>query len=410
MDRFEMVAQTSPVRRFRFAWSLSVIILALIVGALPTTSAGQPASPDVRVTALLATATNAPLRVLGSDGMEHLEYDLVITNVFAAPVTLTAIEVTAPDRRVLLRLDGDALLAVTQPMFLGAPTRELAVSGAVAVVMDVVVPPGGAPARLGHRITYEFPPNAPSRMVIGSLITDGPNLAVDPRAALVLAPPLRGDGWFNGSGCCGMSQHRMVRLAADGTRYLKPETFAIDWVRLRNGRLFEGDGSRVEQWYGFGAELLAVADATVVRVRDAMPEEVPNQPVVAVQSAADYAGNSVALEIQPGVFAVYAHMQPGSVRVNVGDRVRAGQVLGLLGNTGNSTGPHLHFGIQDGPDAIASNSLPFVFDRYTLQGTVTESDLEAALMSPDSAAAPLGGPSGTQIMTYPLYLTVIGFP
>ena len=69
--------------------------------------------------------------------------------------------------------------------------------------------------------------------------------------------------------------NRIARLAADGSRYLKPETFAIDWVRLRDGRLFEGDGSRVEQWYGYGAELLAVADGTVVYVRDGMPEETP---------------------------------------------------------------------------------------------------------------------------------------
>ena len=121
----------------------------------------------MRVTALLATATNAPLRVLGSDGMEHLEYDFVLTNVFTAPVSLTAIEVTAPDGRVLLRLDGDALAAVTQPVFAGPPTREVPVAGAVAVVLDVVVPPGEAPARLGHRIAYDLPPDPPARAVIG---------------------------------------------------------------------------------------------------------------------------------------------------------------------------------------------------------------------------------------------------
>jgi hypothetical protein len=217
---------------------LPAVLFALLAGALPARSAGQPTQPAVRVTALLATATNAPLRVLGSDGMEHLEYDLILTNVFAAPVTLEAIEVTAPDGRLLLRLDGSALVAVTQPMFGGAPTREVPVSGAVAVVMDVVVPPGEAPARIGHRIAYALPPDAPARSVIGSLITDGPELAVDARAALVLAPPLRGDGWLNGSGCCSISQHRIVRLAVDGSRYIKPETFAIDWVRLREGRLF----------------------------------------------------------------------------------------------------------------------------------------------------------------------------
>jgi hypothetical protein len=389
---------------------LPVILLSLVAGALPAASAGQPAPTDVRVTALVASATNGPVRVLGSDGMEHLEYDLIITNVFTVPITLTALEVTVPDGRVLLRLEGDALRAVTQPVFSGPPTQEVVVSGAVAVVMDVVMPPGAAPTRLGHRIAYELPPDAPARAVIGSLITDGPELTVDTRAALVLAPPLRGDGWLNGSGCCAITAHRTARLVVDGSRYIKPETFAIDWVRLRDERLFEGDGARVEQWYAFGAELLAVADGTVVHVRDGMPEETPNQPPVAVHATADYAGNSVVLEIRPGVFAAYAHLQPGSVRVNVGDRVTAGQVLGLLGNTGNSSAPHLHFGLQDGPDILTSNSLPFVFDRYTLHGTISEEDLDAASTGPDPSPVSLGGPAGTQVASHPLYLTLIGFP
>ncbi len=376
----------------------------------PATPSKQSAEPDARVTALLASATNKPLRVLGSDGQAHLEYDLILSNVFAAPVTLKSIDVTTPDGEVLLHLDGDALLSVTQPVFGGAPTSEIPVSGAVAVVMDVPVPPDTAPAQISHYITYELPPNAPARTVLGSLDIHGPALDVDERAALVLAPPFRGDGWLNGSGCCGTSQHRNVRLALDGSRYIKPETFAIDWVQLQNGRLFEGDGSRVEQYYGFGAELLAVADGTVVYVRDGMPEETPNQPPVAVKATADYAGNSVVLEIQPGVFAAYAHLQPGSLRVQVGDRVTAGQVLGLLGNTGNSSAPHLHFGLQDGPDLLTSNSLPFVFDRYTLQGMLTPEDLDAVATPPDPSPVSPAGPNGPQTATHPLYLTVISFP
>jgi Peptidase family M23 len=389
-------------------WSTVLAALGLTLMALGSGRAAHAGS----VTALLASATNAPLRVLGSDGMEHLEYDLILTNVFAAPVTLVSIEVTAPNGRVLLRLDGDALRAVTQPMsmFGGAPTREVPVSGAVAAVMDVRVAPGGAPARIGHRIAYELPPDAPGRAVIGSLITDGPELAVDARAALVLAPPLRGDGWLNGNGCCAPTPHRVPRLAVDGSRYIKPQTFAIDWVRLREGRLFEGDGSRVEQWFAFGAEILAVADGTVVHVRDGMPEQTPGQPPIGVQTTIDYQGNTVVLEILPGVFAAYAHLQPGSVRVKVGDRVTTGQVLGLLGNTGNSTVPHLHFGLQDGPVILASNSLPFVFDRYTLQGMISEKDFDAASTGPNPSPVSLGGPAGSEVATHPLYLTVIGFP
>ena len=81
----------------------------------------------------------------------------------------------------------------------------------------------------------------------------------------------------------------------------------------------------------------------------------------------------------PAVWVTYAHLQPGSIPVALGDRVTTGQLLGRLGNTGNSTGPHLHFQLADGPDVLTSNSLPFVFDRYTLAGAIDPVAAEAAM-------------------------------
>ena len=63
-------------------------------------------------------------------------------------------------------------------------------------------------------------------------------------------------------------------------------------------------------------------------------------------------------------------MRTGSVRVKIGQRLRTGQVIGLLGNSGNTTGPHLHFGIQDGPNILTSNSLPFEIGSFTFEGNV----------------------------------------
>ena len=74
------------------------------------------------------------------------------------------------------------------------------------------------------------------------------------------------------------------------------------------------------------------------------------------------------LDIGGGTYALYAHFQPGSVRVKEGDRVRRGDVLGLVGSSGNSLAPHLHFHVMDGPLPVASNGLPYVVDSFTVTG------------------------------------------
>ena len=112
----------------------------------------------------------------------------------------------------------------------------------------------------------------------------------------------------------------------------------------------------------------------------------------------------------PGVFATYAHLQPGSLPVREGDRVATGQLLGRVGNTGNSFAPHLHFQLSDGPDLTTATSLPFVLDRYDLAGAVALEALAAALTDPGAAPAlDAAGPAGPQAGTYPLLLAVADF-
>jgi murein DD-endopeptidase MepM/ murein hydrolase activator NlpD len=102
-------------------------------------------------------------------------------------------------------------------------------------------------------------------------------------------------------------------------------------------------------------------------VVDNHPDIPPNSHNPRLVQPGDYGGNQVLLKIGPGRYACYAHMQPGSVRVRRGQHVRVGQRIGLVGNSGNTTAPHLHFGIQRRPDCL-SESEPFEIDRFTLQG------------------------------------------
>ena len=76
------------------------------------------------------------------------------------------------------------------------------------------------------------------------------------------------------------------------------------------------------------------------------------------------AGNHVIVDLGGGHFALWAHLRPGSLRVKVGDHVKRGQVLGLVGNSGNSSEPHLHFQVMDGPSSLGSEGVPYAFDAF----------------------------------------------
>jgi hypothetical protein len=401
-------------------------VALLIGGSRPGTAASQQPPSEDYLTPLVVSATNSPIGVLGSDGQQHLEYDLVLTNVFTAPVTLDSLDVTTLDGSVLLHLTGDALAANTQPFTITvdqspAPISQIPAGGTVATVIDLVVPPEAVPSDISHVLTYELPPDTPLLSLLSGRTTFGPVLTVDPRTALAIASPVQGSGWLNANGCCDASlNHRYIREALNGYRYIKPETFAIDWLQLKNGQLYMGDGMQNEQYFDFGADIVSVAPGTVVSVRDGMPEQTPNQAPVGVNAVDDYIGNHVVVQLKPDVWALYAHLQTGSVAVRVGDQVATGQLLGRVGNSGNSFGPHLHFQLSDGPVALTSESVPYVFDRYTLAGMVDVAAVEAAASTPEGGSVaggagplksvPINATSLVQTGTYPLALTVQDFP
>ncbi len=132
-------------------------------------------------------------------------------------------------------------------------------------------------------------------------------------------------------------------------------------------RIYVGPRDQPGSYEIYGQEALAVANARVARVVDGLPEQTPGKFPEAI-TLAEADGNAVVLDLGDGRFALYAHLQPGSLRVHEGDRVKRGQVLGLVGNSGNSVAPHLHFHVMDSPSALDSNGLPYEIDAYEVVG------------------------------------------
>jgi murein DD-endopeptidase MepM/ murein hydrolase activator NlpD len=190
------------------------------------------------------------------------------------------------------------------------------------------------------------------------------------------------------------------------------QRFAIDWMLLDNaGRLVHGDGSDVHDYAGYGADVLAVADGTVVETLntlvDQKPGTLPDPKTITLENVD---GNHVVLDIGGGVFAFYAHMQTGSVMVKPGDRVKRGQLLGKLGNTGNTSGPHLHFHLMEGSSVLCSNGIPYAIDSLAIGGQVSEADFAAATgVEGDWGKGMFPAPRPRQ-KQYPLDLNIVDFP
>lgn len=164
--------------------------------------------------------------------------------------------------------------------------------------------------------------------------------------------------------------------AADWTDEHKREpmsqAFALDFVRLgQTGEFFRDDGSELEMHCSWDAPVYAPAAARVSHVIYDMPDMSPGQtpdPAMMQGDVRRVLGNAVALTHRKGEFSYLAHLRQGSVQVRVGDHIRRGTVLGHVGNSGHSPGPHLHYHLMTGPNIFLDQALPARFSHFRAGG------------------------------------------
>jgi hypothetical protein len=262
------------------------------------------------------------------------------------------------------------------------------------------------PDRLIHRVSLQADAAPPDQQQITEEV--GPT-EVDRRNVALVGPPLKGSNYLAADSCCDATRHTRAALAIDGQFWLA-QRYAVDYEQLdADNRIYNGEQEDLESYTVYGQEALAVADGTVVKVVDGLPEQTPGEfPQGISPEEAD--GNSVILDLGGGNYALYAHFQPGSIRVQEGDRVRRGDVLALVGNSGNSLAPHLHFHVMNGPLSLASNGLPYVVDSFTVTGQTPGTDAfdEAEAEGTSLENTPVDPPE-TVTRAMPLDQTVVSF-
>ena len=353
---------------------------ALVVVATPApTLRAQPASFPP---ALEVRVPKAPTVAHGG-GQTILPYELHITNLTGQAITLQKIEVLSADAgngptlassgapgpattpAPLMTLADSALLgSIARVGVRTSPPERAHLGPGLRAVVYMWVPLTGPPPRaIRHRLTATADSGSAAPLV---LETSAVPVTSD---LVVIAPPLRGGVWLAANGPSAESGHRRAMIPLEGAYYIA-QRFAIDWLKIDTlGHSFTGDQLKNASYYAYGNDALAVADGIVTEVKDGIPENVPGINSRAVPITLEtVGGNHVIVDIGGGHYAFYAHLQPGSIKVKLRDRVKRGQLLGLVGNSGNSTEPHLHFHISDASSPLGSEGIPYAFETLYVIG------------------------------------------
>lgn len=141
------------------------------------------------------------------------------------------------------------------------------------------------------------------------------------------------------------------------------EAYAYDFLQIgANGRSYQREGAQNTDYFAFGKKVLAAQSGTIVSVRSDITDNQPGDP-----NRNTPGGNVVVIDHGNGHFGYYAHLKARSVSVKVGNKVKAGDPLGEVGNSGDSSEPQLHFHMMNAADPAQADGIPVVFENWKAQ-------------------------------------------
>lgn len=178
-----------------------------------------------------------------------------------------------------------------------------------------------------------------------------------------ISSPVKGSNWrlMNQS---TIPPHFSTLYHVNGKIY-NGERYATDYIQLNdNGLSYTGDVLLNPSFESYREGIYAVADGKVVKVLTEVRDNSGKNNIVNFSSPEAMAGNYIIIKIGEKLFAIYSHCFPGIAYVEEGQIVKEGELIALIGNSGWSTEPHLHFQISDTPDFYFSRGVPYTLKQY----------------------------------------------
>jgi hypothetical protein len=279
-----------------------------------------------------------------SGDSNHVSYELTILNDRTIPFILKAVEVYDVKNPELAIAVYDSTYLSTHFYRHGLPkgNNPMELLGNEFGVVNIwlhLKASDPAPKEVFHKLVFERTKEGQAPKTYKMEVARMP---IPEPTTISLGLPFKKGNWLYAT-----AGHKDARFITEG-KASYAQRYAIDWLALDDqGRYAVDDRSKNTNWVGYGADVLAVADGTVVAIKDGIIENTAMSETMATPvTRATIAGNYIVLDIGHDIYAVYAHLIPEHLKVAIGDKVKKGQVIGLLGNSGNSDAPHLHFHLE----------------------------------------------------------------
>lgn len=381
----------------------NLLVLLLFVGLLPSVASANADKPSVVQLDVQIVQNVTPVM---AEGIAHLLYEMRLTSFARREIRLKSIEVIDDQSKaVVVQYEGDRLAGmVSSPGRAAGDKPPLAIEPGGFAIVYFDGPPAASGHSFSHRIRIE--PGSDTATEDQQLIETG-NMHIADTPARVVGPPLQGAGWIAANALSNTADHRRTTVVVDG-KARTAQRYAIDFLKLdKKGHAYVGDPSLNSNWAGYGSPVLAVADGVVQDIQDRFPDNTPLKPPAVKITLESIGGNHVMLALPGGGYVFYGHLKPGSIRVRKGQRVKRGDIIGALGNSGQTDAPHLHIHVADAPSSLGADGLAFAFDSFSLEGHVPSLDV---LDDPKGWERPDGVQPTRQLNELPLENAVIAFP
>ncbi len=350
----------------------TIVLLALIAAVLLVIFTKRHVHPLNIPGQLVVENLQAPTP-MNALGQSYLVYELYLTNYQHDPITLTSLEINGPgENEQKFKFTNQELGNLIHPVGKKYPEpNPLLFQPGTAKIVFLWLPftaQSDIPSQLIHKITFNVLHQKSDEKKNETLSVTTDPLIIKPIDPVIISAPVKGDNWVAGGAPSNTSFHRGAHMVINGHNYFA-QRYAIDFVQIGpDGKSYHDDANKNKNYYAYGKDVLAVLPGKITEVIDGLPENIPQSGKTAVPIDLDtVGGNHVVIDIGNGKYAFYAHLIPGKIKVNVGDTVTSGQVIGQIGNSGNSTEPHLHFHIVDSAAFLAANGIPYAFDSFDVR-------------------------------------------